>query len=221
MFTKGFARAGDSSGVMVDDFSNKPLSLRVQEQDAASVRPVSENLGEGRSLDLVEVTGSIKWFDVARGYGFIVPDNGGPDILLHISALKRDGFLTAMEGARVMVEAVVRPRGLQVFRVISMDNSTAVHPAQMPAPRTHVTVTPESGLERMVVKWFNRLRGFGFVSKGEGAPDIFVHMETLRRYGIPDLKPGQVVLIRYGHGSKGLMAAEVRLAEGDPAQPSH
>ena len=102
-----------------------------------------------------------------------------------------------------------------------MDNSTAVHPAQMPAPRTHVTVTPSSGLERMTVKWFNRLRGFGFASKGEGEPDIFLHMETLRRYGIPDLKPGQVILVRYGNGSKGLMAAEVRLVEGDASQPSH
>ena len=95
------------------------------------MQPVTDHLGDGAALDLVEVTGSIKWFDVARGYGFIVPDDGGADILLHISALKRDGFLTAIEGARVMVEAVVRPRGLQVFRVISMDNSTAVHPAQM------------------------------------------------------------------------------------------
>ena len=70
-------------------------------------------------------------------------------------------------------------------------NSTAIHPAQMLPPRTHVSVTPTSGLERAQVKWFNRLRGFGFLTCGEGTPDIFVHMETLRRFGMTELRPGQ------------------------------
>jgi CspA family cold shock protein len=76
-----------------------------------------------------------------------------------------------------------------------------------------VAVTPTSGLEPATVKWFNRLRGFGFLTRGDGSADIFVHMETLRRYGIAELKPGDKVLVRYGDGSKGSMAAEVRLAE--------
>ena len=112
-------------------------------------------------------------------------------------------------------------RGLQAFRVLSMDESTAVHPAQMPPPRTHVTVTPTSGLERALVKWFNRLRGFGFLTCGEGTPDIFVHMETLRRYGLTELRPGQTVLVRYGPGPKGLMAAEVRPESGPTGPSSH
>jgi CspA family cold shock protein len=91
-----------------------------------------------------------------------------------------------------------------------MDESTAIHPSTLPPARTHVTVTPTSGLERAMVKWFNRLRGFGFLTRGEGTPDIFVHMETLRRYGITELRPGQTVLVRFGPGPKGLMAAEVR-----------
>jgi len=173
------------------------------------------------ATNLIEVTGVIKWFDVAKGFGFIVPDNGMADVLLHVTCLRRDGFQTAYEGARVVVEVLVRPKGLQAFRVISMDESTAIHPAQMPPPRTHVTVTPTSGLERAVVKWFNRLRGFGFLTRGEGTEDIFVHMETLRRYGITELRPGQTVLVRFGPGAKGLMAAEVRPDGGSLGPASH
>src|SRR4249920_3789545 len=162
------------------------------------------------TASVIEISGVIKWFDVSKGYGFIIPDNGLPDVLLHVTCLRRDGFQTAYEGARDVVEALQRPKGLQAFRVLSMDETTAVHPAQMPAPRTHVQVTPTSGLERAVVKWFNRLRGFGFLTRGDGTPDIFVHMETLRRYGLTELRPGQTVLVRFGPGPKGMMAAEVR-----------
>ena len=172
------------------------------------------------AVSVIELTGVIKWFDVSKGYGFIVPDNGLPDILLHVTCLRRDGYQTAYEGARVVCEVLQRPKGLQAFRILSMDDSTAVHPAQMPA-RTHLTVAPTSGLERAMVKWFNRLRGFGFLTCGEGTPDIFVHMETLRRYGIAELRPGQTVLVRYGPGPKGLMAAEVRPDGGPHGPASH
>jgi cold shock protein len=179
-----------------------------------------EELTDEAPVGLVEITGFIKWFDVSKGYGFIVPDNGMPDVLVHVTCLRRDGFQTAYEGARVVAEVLPRPKGLQCFRILSMDESTAIHPSQMPPPRTHVNITPTSGLERAWVKWFNRLRGFGFLTRGEGTPDIFVHMETLRRYGITELRPGQVVLVRFGQGPKGLMAAEVRPDTGGGGAPS-
>ena len=173
------------------------LSLHVDANDEAPV-------------DLIEVSGVIKWFDASKGYGFVVPDDGMPDVLLHVTCLRRGGFQTAYEGARVVVEVLNRTKGLQAFRVVSMDESTAIRPPQMTPARTHATVVPTSGLERAVVKWFNRVRGYGFVTRGEGTEDIFVHMETLRRFGMTELRPGQVVLVRFGNGDKGLMAAEVR-----------
>jgi CspA family cold shock protein len=176
----------------------------------------SETQSPDQPLDLIEVTGFIKWFDAAKGYGFIMPDNGQPDVLLHVTVLRNGGFVSAPEGARIVVEAVMRSRGLQAFRVLSIDPTTAMHPSLLPQARTHVQVTPSSGLERAVVKWFNRLRGFGFVTTGEGQPDIFVHMETLRRYGITELVPGESVLVRYGDSPKGLMAAEIRPLTGAP-----
>jgi cold shock protein len=187
--------------------------------DRASER--ERAFGDVQGLDVVEVSGVIKWFDVGKGYGFIIPDSGLPDVLLHVSCLRKDGFQTAYEGARIVCEAVARSRGLQAFRILSMDVSGAPHPSQLPPARTHVAVAPTSGLERATVKWFNRLRGFGFLTRGEGTPDIFVHMETLRRYGLAELKPGQMVLVRYGDGSKGLMAAEVRPLDGVGVPASH
>ncbi len=161
------------------------------------------------AVDLIEITGVIKWFDVAKGFGFIVPDNGMQDVLLHVTCLRRDGYQTVLEGTRVVALIQKRERGYQAFRILSMDQSTAVHPSQMPPVKTHVQVTPSSGLERVLVKWFNRTKGFGFLTRGEGTEDIFIHMETLRRFGLTELRPGQVVLVRFGDGEKGLMAAEI------------
>jgi CspA family cold shock protein len=205
---------------MSDEFPPKAQREALPEGSDSADRARLRAQEEG-DLELVEIAGVIKWFDVSKGYGFIVPDNGLPDVLLHAACLRRDGYSTAYEGARIVCEAQKRPRGYQAFRILSMDTSTAPHPSQLPPARTHVTVVPSSGLEQAQVKWFNRLRGFGFLSRGEGTPDIFVHMETLRRFGIAELKPGQMVLVRFGDGPKGLMAAEVRPLEGGHIPSSH
>jgi CspA family cold shock protein len=175
----------------------------------------------GEPVDLIEITGVVKWFDVAKGFGFIIPDNGMQDVLLHVTCLRRDGYQTILEGTRIVALIQRRERGYQAFRILSMDQSTAIHPSQMPPIRTHVQVTPTSGLERVLVKWFNRTKGFGFLTRGEGTEDIFIHMETLRRFGLTELRPGQVVLVRFGPGDKGLMAAEIHPDIPNPVSRAH
>jgi CspA family cold shock protein len=200
-------------------------------KDDVFLRPVSRGPSEsgdeprrsGPADDIapVRLAGTVKWFDLGKGFGFVVPDGEGPDVLLHVSVLRRDGFGVVAEGARIEMDVVARERGLQALRVVSVEPGTALHPSELPPPRTHVVVTATGGFEPAMVKWFNRIRGFGFLTRGEGTPDIFVHMETLRRYGILELRPGQTVLVRFGEGSKGMMAAEVRLIEGTLHPPSH
>ena len=184
---RGLAGRGNRDGrcgveAKIKRILRKLVALAVGELDAPEVH----HDGVREPAGLVEVIGSIKWFDAGKGFGFIVPDNGLADVLLHVTCLRRDGFQTAYEGARVVCEVLQRPKGLQAFRILSMDETTAVHPAQMPPPRTHVTVTPTSGLERAQVKWFNRLRGFGFLSRGEGTlgaliidPTVYENLKKL------------------------------------------
>ncbi len=194
---------------------------RIESVPYVGVEDRAEYAGTSILTVPVSLTGVIKWFDVAKGFGFVVPDGGGPDILLHVTCLQRDGYRVAYEGTRLVFEAIAGRRGWQVLRIVSMDLSTAVHPSQLPAPRTHVAVTPTSGLVKVRVKWFNRLRGFGFANESEGSPDIFLHMEILRRYGIAEVRPDQELLVRYGPGSKGLMASEIRIVDGEGPPVSH
>ena len=175
--------------------------MRMNHADAAEMGRVDP--------EVIEIAGTIKWFDASRGFGFIIPDGDFPEVLLHVTCLRAGGYQTACEGARVHCKVLRRPKGLQALRIISMDESAAVDPSQLPQ-RTHVVVTAESSWERATVKWFNRSRGFGFLTCGDRTPDIFVHMETLRRFGFTELRSGQVVEVRWGNGCKGVMAAELR-----------
>ena len=168
---------------------------------------------------MFEVSGLIKWFDASKGYGFVIPDNNLPEVFVHVDCLRSAGFQTTPEGARVVCEVTRGERGLNALQMLSMDVSTAVRPSELPQ-RTYVAVAAESGWERATVKWFNRLRGFGFLTRGPLTPDIFVHIETVRRFGFTELRAGQTVWVRYGSGSNGLAAAELKI-DGEPDPLSH
>ncbi len=160
----------------------------------------SPGLGEAA----VEVTGLVKWFDLAKGYGFIKPSDGfDGDILLHQTCVRQSGYKAAYEGARVVCEAVKGPRGLQARRLLMLDNSTASPQAVTGARAARYVAEPNGPAFDATVKWFNRGKGYGFVSRGPNTPDVFVHMETLRRYGIRELYEGQRVRVRAGDGPKG------------------
>jgi CspA family cold shock protein len=159
----------------------------------------------------LEISGLVKWFDPAKGYGFIKPLSGfSGDVLLHQTCVRQSGFKAAYEGAKVVCEAIQGPKGLQARRVLSLDNSTAL--PQTDRASRHMIV-PHGPSFEATVKWFNRGKGYGFISRGTDTPDIFVHMETLRRHGIRELRQGQQVRVRTGDGPKGESAAEIAVLD--------
>ena len=168
--------------------------------------------------EMEAIVGRVKWFDATRGFGFLVSDEIDGDVLLHFSVLREHGRRSVPEGATIECVPVRLDRGLQAKRVLSIDTSSALpQPVRSSIPiseRADRRALAESAgaFEPVEVKWFNRVRGYGFVKRPDelGGEDVFVHMETVRISHLPELQPGQHLEARIAPSGKGLTAVELR-----------
>ena len=156
------------------------------------------------------VTGHVKWFDPGKGFGFVLSDSGGPDILLHVNVLRNFGQGTVADGSAIEILTQTTPRGVQAVEVLRIDPPKT-------EPGTGLSdldgIDPEAlaaqEIEPARVKWFDKGKGFGFANVFGRPEDVFIHIEVLRRSGLADLAPGEAVGLKVIEGRRGRMATEV------------
>ncbi len=157
------------------------------------------------------VLGKVKWFDPGKGFGFVVADEGGPDILLHANVLRNFGQSSVADGSRIEIVVQITQRGAQAAQVLSIqapegtsDLPLADFQEMDPEALANAPVVPAR------VKWFDKVKGFGFANQFGDPRDVFLHIEVLRSAGFADLQPGEAIALRIVPGKRGLMATEVR-----------
>ncbi len=156
------------------------------------------------------VQGQVKWFDPSKGFGFVIADLGGPDILLHANVLRNFGQGSVVDGSVIEIIVQDTQRGLQAIEVVSITPPKTESSVPL---RDMVEFSPEDIAQRPIhparVKWFDKAKGFGFANIFGNEEDVFVHVEVLRRSGLSDLQSGEAVGLRLVEGERGRMAIEV------------
>lgn len=160
------------------------------------------------------MSGRVKWYDPEKGYGFVVPAEGGPDVMVHAHCVRSAGLGLLDEGQAVSLTVVRGERGLQATEIVSVSEETQAEPDELDGASVRPTeiaaeAEPVGDYVAARVKWFNKQKGFGFLNVFGDPADVFVHMETLRRHGFQDLQPGEAVCVRLVKGPRGSMAGEL------------
>lgn len=166
------------------------------------------------------VVGHVKWFDPGKGFGFIVAAEGGPDILLHANALRNFGQGSVCDEAEIEVVVQETPRGLQTVEVLCITPPPASEaPAFAESLGVETAQTAKIPFVPARVKWFDKIKGFGFANIFGNSEDIFIHMEVLRRSGFADLQAGEAIGLRVTEGERGKMALSIGAWEAALRQP--
>ncbi len=164
--------------------------------------------------DVRKIAGKVKWFDPVKGFGFVVADEGGPDILLHANVLRNFGQSSVADGARIEIDVQNTSRGVQATQVLRVEPPEAPEGAPLADfEQLDPDVLSSAELEPARVKWFDKAKGFGFANVFGKNDDVFIHIEVLRRSGLSDLQPGEALAIRVVEGKRGRMAMEVNAWE--------
>lgn len=182
----------------------------------------SRGSGGGRS----GVTATVKWFNPAKGFGFVQAGPDGPDVFVHASVMTRAGLTNLPNGATMVCDIAEGERGLQVTAIASLDLSTAEPEGLSERPRggfrdgpprrperhdrhdRHDSSGPEQELVG-TVKFYDNNKGYGFVVPDGGERDVFVPGRVLPKTGLSRLEPNQRVRLRYQEGDKGPLATWV------------